>query len=589
MPETITQEANVGSQKAKVSDMAKGSRMFIVLVSLLASMLLFLADEVFDLSEEFDIMVYGVTIFMTAFIVLVVRDWKDPVFWLLSGILLLVLLASSAYTASECNPSMYRCYSESVFKYFLLMGIAVTVILFFAQTYLDTRDRSFPYSKLFNYSWENYITIKLTAIFVGVFWGLLVLWAELFNTLEISIFDDLFFRTDWFQYILNGLLIGLGVVVFRNQKYATNVIKRILHALMRWLLPLLALINILFLVAFAVKGTSTYRLDDLNVILIWLVVLTLFFSNAVYQDGKQQAYGRYLDLFIRFALVIQPFYLLIVFYNLFSDVARLGWQIDLLWLFIVLVVFFSFSVLYAIKVIKFKQDWMPWMIKVNKIMAVSIACISILLLTPVLNLNRIAANDLYDRIISDEVKFYALAGYDFAELGVPGIELLEKLKKHDKFINDKNVQLTIDTYISDPYSYGNTVTVVKHDEIAELFDLYPAGETLPDGIVTFIEKNQDDFSQCFSADSECVVIMTNINDDSNSEYVFLGGYTNLYSVKVLSDKSGAWDYVAHASHIENNTYQTNIRDNLEVGDIQTREENWKVLGVGDVEFHFKSN
>ena len=221
--------------------------------------------------------------------------------------------------------------------------VAWFILLFFAQTWLKNRNTEFSYTSLFDASWNNYVTAKLTAVFVALFWGLLSLWVGLFKLINISFFEDVFYNR-FFAFPVTGLVIGIGIIVFRSQINAVDMVRRILRVLIHWLLPVIALIAILFIVTLPFTGLkSLWDTRHATALLLWLVCLVLFFTNAVFQDGENESgYGKIISGLIKTALFLLPVYIIIAAYALGLRIVQHGWTVDRLWVALIITLLSGF-------------------------------------------------------------------------------------------------------------------------------------------------------------------------------------------------------------------------------------------------------
>ena len=64
----------------------------------------------------------------------------------------------------------------------------------------------------------------------------------------MSFFAD-FFRAEPVRYATTGLLVGFGILIGRNEPKPIQMTRKIVFAVFTWLLPVLALIVLLFVIA----------------------------------------------------------------------------------------------------------------------------------------------------------------------------------------------------------------------------------------------------------------------------------------------------------------------------------------------------
>jgi len=101
-----------------------------------------------------------------------------------------VLALLAIYTGWQAEPfEEFPVYSLS-----FAFGVSITLACFKGLMYLQQRANEIPlsYQVLFTYSWRNFLVAALSALFVLVFWLILMLWGQLFKVIEIDFFYGLF-------------------------------------------------------------------------------------------------------------------------------------------------------------------------------------------------------------------------------------------------------------------------------------------------------------------------------------------------------------------------------------------------------------
>ena len=115
-------------------------------------------------------------------ILLSVRDTNIPQVLKLTAALAVVLALSAFYVGWQAGPEASIQYGSITVAFMLSTGIAVFKVLMYLQQRADGARPE--YSVLFTYSWRNFLTAALSALFVGGVCLVLVLWAALFNVIR---------------------------------------------------------------------------------------------------------------------------------------------------------------------------------------------------------------------------------------------------------------------------------------------------------------------------------------------------------------------------------------------------------------------
>jgi hypothetical protein len=169
-------------------------------------------------------------------------------------------------------------------------GASMAVALFIAVPYLQCRLQHgrwcAPYVDLFDHAWQNALTLLVTLAFTGICWMVLMLWAGLFKLIGIDWFAELF-RQEPFVYLATGTFAGLGVLLGRSENRPIQLMRRLLFATFTGLLPVLALVALLFVVSLPFTGLQPlWATRKAAMVLMLLVAAMVLFTNAVYQDGR---------------------------------------------------------------------------------------------------------------------------------------------------------------------------------------------------------------------------------------------------------------------------------------------------------------
>ena len=91
------------------------------------------------------------------------------------------------YTGYQATPRDQVELWQILYPFVLTLAIAALKILMYVQGLPD--GRSFDYSFLFRASWRNVFTFCLALVFANITFGLLMLWAYLFESIGIDFFS----------------------------------------------------------------------------------------------------------------------------------------------------------------------------------------------------------------------------------------------------------------------------------------------------------------------------------------------------------------------------------------------------------------
>ncbi|HEX5354487.1 MAG TPA: DUF4153 domain-containing protein, partial [Rhodanobacteraceae bacterium] len=352
--------------------LSRDARAFIVLVSLLQALLLYLAwlghDRLWWWLSPYASQVYWYTLILAVptTMTLSVSRLDDRVFWqnALGVAVVHALLAGWAAWSVTGAPGIDIASVLAPFA--ITVGGALFVAWPFLQCRQDGRWRA-AYPELFDHAWQNGLTLVVALLFTGVCWVVLTLWAQLFALVHIRFFKDLFFDDKPFVYLATGLFAGLGILIGRMQQYPLRVARQIVFAVCRGLLPLLALIALMFLASLPFTGLAPlWATRSAASLLLGLLLLLVVFVNAVWQDGVDlKPYPRALRWLIDAALILSPVYAALALYALALRIGQYGWTDQRFWAVLVAVVLACHAIGYAVAALHRRGAWLGWLPRVN--------------------------------------------------------------------------------------------------------------------------------------------------------------------------------------------------------------------------------
>ena len=223
------------------------------------------------------------------FFVLCVRQLGDRLLWRGMAALALLLVALHGSVWWLLGSQDARSGSAWV-PWLLSQGALLFIALAWMQALQQQRSlRRVPYALLFDHAWNNAVVLGFALQFVALGWAVLGLWAGLFALVKVRLFADTF-TAPAFVYMATGLMAGLGVLLARGQPRPLRLMLQLVLTLYRLLLPLLALVVVLFVAFLPFTGVQPlWETRKAAPLLMGVLLCLLVFVNAVYQDGSRQA------------------------------------------------------------------------------------------------------------------------------------------------------------------------------------------------------------------------------------------------------------------------------------------------------------
>lgn len=394
-------------------------------------------------------------------------------------------------------PAAFRI-GQLLGPFVLSMGAALFILAFFFRTWTESHDLAFPYRRLLSLSWQNALTIGLLGLFVGVFWMLLWLLAFLFKILEVDFFRELFSKPG-FAYPVTTLVMGLGLVLIRNRIRLIATVQFMCEVLIKALLPLAALIAVLFLAALPLTGIQ--RIWDTGYagfLMMLLAVVLLFFFNAVLSEtGEEPPYPAAIRWFVLGTMLILPINSVIAAIALYQRIDQYGLTDSRLWALILQVLIATYVFGSAVVILWRRGQFRAPLQRLNTILAAVLAATLLLVNTPLLDVHRIAADNQIARLKSGRT---AVADIDLRylrfELGEYGIRALHDLHDSKFAAAHPDLKPAIEAALKQKQPWIPVASVDRQDAsaIARRLELTPADTQAPDSLLLWLGKN-DSFSR----------------------------------------------------------------------------------------------
>jgi hypothetical protein len=315
------------------------------------------------------------------------------------------------------------------------------LIMPFVQARLIAGQWRSRYELLFSNAWNNKLVLAEAAAFTGIFWLLLILWAQLFEMLDIGFFADLF-EEPIFIYPVTSLVFGVALKLIGSLERLTKILLEQGLNVLKWLALLAGLILGLFTVAlaFALPGMIIMGQRAIAAVwLLWLIAVIVLLANAAYRDGSvPNPYPRAIGLALRCVIPLTVVVAFVAVYALWLRVDQYGLTVFRFWGWVVAGAALLYSVGYASSVLD-KGHWMQNIANVNVAVALYLIAVLTLALTPVLSPYRIAANSQFAmaQAVSDDATEAYINGlssqmsYLRFEAGKYGRDRLEELSRID--------------------------------------------------------------------------------------------------------------------------------------------------------------
>jgi uncharacterized protein DUF4153 len=332
------------------------------------------------------------------------------------------------------------------------------------------------YETYFDTAWKLGLQIALSAIFVGAFWLILWLGAELFELIKLDFFKTLI-EHRWFAIPATALATAAALHVTDIRGGLVRGTRTLALVLLAWLLPLMALIAAGFLGSLPFTGLAPlWATRHAGGLLLTAAAVLVVLINAAYQDGHaERKASRFFDLALRLASLLLVPTVALAAYALWLRVDQYGWSVDRVASAGIILVAASYAGGYAIGAIlprlKLIERW-------NVATAVLVLAVLGSLFSPVADPARIAVASQMERLATHktppkafDVSFLRYRGGRFGHAALEELSRSENPILRDAAKENLRPPATLDTIVEPKVATPAT-------RAANMI-VYPRGATLP--------------------------------------------------------------------------------------------------------------
>jgi len=420
------------------------------------------------------------------------------------------------------------------------------------------------YTTLFDTAWSAVVKSVVTLLFVLLFWAVYMLSNALLELVGIGLLEDIA-QEDWGWPALSGLVAGLSLAVTCELDAVILTLRGLILRLLRLLLiPVTAVIAV-FLVAVLVQGLGqVFRgfSAAATMMLITAGAVTLI-AAVLGHDDKDASDNRTLLLAARGLALMLPVIAAIAVYAVWLRVDQYGWTPARLAAFIISLIVVAYALPPAIFAVRASVGWMHRIRTGFVAVVLGIVVAATLWFTPLLNAQRIAANDQFNRIMDGRVDVAEFNFWPLArEWGVAGLARVDALRTEVDHPNATQIAQRIEATLNAKTRWqaaNQTREVLASDLWQDLRDQLPTlpeGRTLPQ-VDNFGSHDTDTLERvqrgCDISHPDgmplCAAVFGNFLTDTPGEEVMIVAQTgptaqpNAYLLLPGADKYTAFRYV----------------------------------------------
>ncbi|MGP8291875.1 DUF4153 domain-containing protein [Halomonas sp. AOP43-A1-21] len=518
---------------------------------------------------------YMVTLALPAFYLISLERLHDRLNWL--PLLLAPLLFWLGWHLGwvEQTPEQPRARHQFTFAFCVAVGVALFILAVFFRSSVASRVWPPAYSPLLNYSWEFALTLAQLALFIGVFWSLLWLGAALFDAIGLDIFETLFSEPA-FIYPVTWLVIGLTLVMIRNRFRLIQSVRQMGEALIKALLPLVALIILLFFAVLPFTGLQpVWDTGSASSILMALMLTLLLFFNVVFhQTYGPSPYPTWLRRVILLAVVLLPVGSVLAAWALWLRIDQYGLSLDRLWAVLLQVLTAAFTLSYSLLLLWRRRAALPALQRANVGLALLVSIALIVVNTPLADMRQWVAENQVKRLLDGRTTAEAFdVNYLRFQLGQPGALALQTLAESELAQSQPEFARRIELSLkqTERWSQEPLVDTQELNDVAQQFKASPDGASLPEPLLNLlVEQN----STCLSQTEPCQTLQ--VSSDTPFQWLIFEPYSAVGNA--YGERNGDWLLFGHLMLLG----ATQAQDDQTCQTIPTTNDLARIAGPADV-------
>ena len=440
------------------------------------------------------------------------------------------------------------------------------------------------YTRHFDVSWKHGVQLALAVSFVGAFWALLFLSAELFRLIGIRYLIELIERP-WFYVPATAVTLAYAIHVTDARADLVRGVRTLALTLLAWLLPMMTAFAIAFLLALPFTGLQPlWNTRQATATLLVAAAALIFLINAAYQDGQS---GESIARVVRYArgaaaLVLVPLVALAA-YGLALRAQQHGWTPPRIIAGACVVVASCYAVGYALAAVRGVLA-LKWLEPTNVVAAYVIMGVVLSLFSPVADPARIAVADQIRRLETGRV---APEQFDYRFLrfwsGRYGKAALERMAAQTEGPQAAAISERARQAKNSLNPWQTSVfTATAQSRGANIAVVQPHGQTLPESFLRFDWTKGTTAAQlprCLTAtDARCEAVLLDLDGDGSMEIVlfaFRGGGGVMTAGAFKAGAGESWTWLGGLANI----YCPGVREALVAGQVKAVEPRLKEIDL----------
>ncbi|MEM8979343.1 MAG: DUF4153 domain-containing protein [Pseudomonadota bacterium] len=377
---------------------------------------------------------------------------------------------------------------------FAALWVLLLIPLPFILAWQRENTRLDNYEVLFFESWAGFVRILASVFFVGVTWILILLSNTVLGLVGLTIIED-FLEFDPVPWAITGTATGLALAV--AYEFRAFISPFLLQRLLRLFVPVIFAVAALFLVGLAVRGLGFLpdQFSTATILMGFSAVIASVITVSVDTNEDGAVQGLVMQTLVRALCAALLIFTLLSLWAVWTRVATYGWTPQRVWAALFAALSLGYGLLYGAAALR--SSWQASIRRANIYKAGALVALFALVLTPVINPERISAKSQLARWTAGEVELDDLALWEMQnEWGKAGVTAIQSLKTSSDAALLERIALAEDH--SSKYAFRSALREEKEtmegpsqiQQIEEALVVLPEGAALPDGVLELIRPRE---------------------------------------------------------------------------------------------------
>ena len=395
----------------------------------------------------------------------------------------------------------------------------------FLQIYVATGSWRVPYAALYGHAWNNGQIVGSSYVLTGLFFGVMFLAGGLLDVLKVDFVLKLL-EKGFFSVTAYFAVKAIGYSIARENGGMVVALRRLCLGFCSFLAPILAGFAIIFAAILPFAGLEpVWHTRMATPIFLGFAMITVFFFNAIFQDGAAgQYFSRINGRLQQIALIILPVFGGLACYSTWVRIAQYGVTVDRYYAMLLGGLMFGYGIVYAVAALR--PAVATAIIQRGN---VALALVTILLAVgvhmPWVGAVSVSAQSQYELVAAgrfdpEKLDLWYLKG----ELGAPGSRALARLKAIKNHPQQAVLDKAIKRAEEQKSQWDRPIVTPSADlrAVRNYMVVHAAHELPPAFLDLLVKEHQPVLDGCMRRANrpQCVLVLVDLDHDGHDEVVW---------------------------------------------------------------------